>query len=80
MDMDGGLANKIVLAAMLCINVLHISPWKVAQNLFAGAGRYLRDGGRLFVYGPFKREASTPRQAMQLSIKSARGKSRMGRA
>jgi SAM-dependent methyltransferase len=44
------------LAAMLCINVLHISPWTVAQNLIAGAGRYLRDGGRLFVYGPFKRD------------------------
>jgi hypothetical protein len=35
--------------------VLHISPWIVSQNLFAGAGRFLRDGGRLFVYGPFKR-------------------------
>jgi hypothetical protein len=33
---------------MLCINVLHISPWRVAQNLIAG-------DGRLFVYGPFKR-------------------------
>jgi SAM-dependent methyltransferase len=44
------------LAAMLCINVLHISPWAVAQNLIAGAGRYLRDGGRLFLYGPFMRD------------------------
>jgi SAM-dependent methyltransferase len=44
------------LAAMLCINVLHISPWAVSQNLIAGAGRYLRDGGRLFVYGPFMRD------------------------
>ena len=44
-----------VLAAMLCINVLHISPWRVAQNLIAGAGRYLAANGRLFVYGPFKR-------------------------
>jgi len=43
------------LAAMLCINVLHISPWRVAQNLIAGAGRYLAANGRLFVYGPFKR-------------------------
>jgi hypothetical protein len=41
---------------MLCINVLHISPWRVSQNLFAGAGRLLRAGGRLFVYGPFKRD------------------------
>ena len=45
-----------LLIAMLCINVLHISPWTVAQNLVAGAGRYLRDGGRLLVYGPFKRD------------------------
>jgi SAM-dependent methyltransferase len=43
------------LAAMLCINVLHISPWWVSQNLFSGAGRLLRADGRLFVYGPFMR-------------------------
>lgn len=43
------------LAAMLCINVLHISPWDVSKNLFAGAGRFLRKHGLLFVYGPFRR-------------------------
>ena len=43
------------LAAILCINVLHISPWRVSQNLIAGAGRSLCPDGRLFVYGPFKR-------------------------
>ena len=41
------------LTAILCINVLHISPWRVSQNLFTGAGRLLRDDGRLFLYGPF---------------------------
>ncbi len=46
------------LAAILCINVLHISPWAVAQNLIAGAGRFLRTNGRLFVYGPFKRDGA----------------------
>jgi len=51
---DGGGS----LAAMLCINTLHISPWNVSQNLFAGAGRLLRPGGRLFVYGPFKRDGA----------------------
>ncbi len=40
---------------MVCNNVLHISPWAVSQNLFAGAGRLLRGGGHLFIYGPFKR-------------------------
>jgi hypothetical protein len=43
------------LAAMLCVNVLHISPWVVAENLIGGAGRHLADDGRLFVYGPFMR-------------------------
>jgi SAM-dependent methyltransferase len=44
------------LAAILCINVLHISPWRVSQNLMAGAGRLLRPDGHLFIYGPFKRD------------------------
>jgi SAM-dependent methyltransferase len=48
----GGPAN---LLAVFCANVIHIAPWRVAEGLVAGAGRYLRDGGRLFLYGPFKR-------------------------
>jgi len=44
------------LAAMFCVNVLHISPWRVSQNLLSGAGRLLRADGRLFVYGPFMRD------------------------
>jgi hypothetical protein len=43
-------------AAMLCANVLHISPWAVSEGLFGGAARYLRPDGRLFVYGPFMRD------------------------
>src|SRR5215475_13724904 len=44
------------LLALFCANVIHIAPWRVAQGLFAGAGRALRDDGRLFLYGPFKRD------------------------
>lgn len=46
------------LAGMLCCNVVHISPWTVAQNLMAGAGRFLQDDGRLFLYGPFMRDGA----------------------
>jgi SAM-dependent methyltransferase len=46
------------LTAILCINVLHIAPWRVAQNLIASAGRLLREEGRLFVYGPFMRDGA----------------------
>jgi SAM-dependent methyltransferase len=49
----GGPAN---LLAVFCANVIHIAPWRVAEGLFAGAGRYLRADGRLFLYGPFKRD------------------------
>src|SRR5436309_2393653 len=44
------------LLAVFCANVVHIAPWRVAEGLFAGAARYLRADGRLFLYGPFKRD------------------------
>jgi SAM-dependent methyltransferase len=46
------------LTAIVCINVLHISAWPVSHNLIAGAGRYLRDDGRLLIYGPFMRDGA----------------------
>jgi hypothetical protein len=53
------------LLAILCINVLHISPWHVSEHLLAGAPRLLCPEGRLFVYGPFKRggEHTSPSNA-----------------
>ena len=48
-------AGPAKLLAVFCANVIHIAPWRVAEGLFAGAGRYLRADGRLFLYGPFKR-------------------------
>jgi hypothetical protein len=44
------------LLAVFCANVIHVAPWRVAEGLFAGAGRYLAGGGLLFLYGPFKRD------------------------
>ncbi len=41
--------------AMVCCNMIHIAPWAAAEGLFAGAGRYLKPGGGLYLYGPFKR-------------------------
>ena len=53
-EMHDGSGPKNLLA-VFCANVIHIAPWRVAEGLFAGAGRYLPAGGRLFLYGPFKR-------------------------
>jgi SAM-dependent methyltransferase len=44
------------LLAVFCANVIHIAPWRVAEGLIAGAARALRPEGRLFLYGPFKRD------------------------
>jgi len=41
---------------VFCANVVHIAPWRVAECLFAGTARYLRSEGRVFLYGPFKRD------------------------
>jgi len=57
-DWDVGLPARDRLLAILCINVLHISPWRVTENLLAGAGRRLAPDGHIFVYGPFMREGA----------------------
>jgi SAM-dependent methyltransferase len=51
---DGRAPGKLL--AVFCANVIHISPWRVAEGLVAGAARHLREDGRLFLYGPFKRD------------------------
>lgn len=39
--------------AVLSINMVHISPWKSALGLIAGAARALPPGGPLILYGPW---------------------------
>ena len=39
--------------AVVCINMVHISPWAATEGLMAGAERVLTPGGRLFLYGPY---------------------------
>ncbi len=42
--------------AIVAINMIHISPWEATLGLFAGAARLVREGGVLFLYGPYKRD------------------------
>ena len=42
--------------AMVCINVIHISPWEATLALMQGAGALLPPGGVLVTYGPYRRE------------------------
>jgi SAM-dependent methyltransferase len=42
-------------SAVLCVNVLHVSPPECVEALCRGAARVLPAGGPLAVYGPFSR-------------------------
>ncbi|MBU4040501.1 MAG: DUF938 domain-containing protein [Alphaproteobacteria bacterium] len=47
------------LQAVVCINMVHISPWAATEGLMALAGSRLAAGGLLVLYGPY-REAEVP--------------------
>jgi SAM-dependent methyltransferase len=40
--------------AVVCINMIHIAPWLACEGLMRGAGRVLRAGGVLYLYGPYR--------------------------
>lgn len=52
-------ASDVVLpmeeaAAMICVNVIHISPWDATEGLMRNAARLLPQGGPLYLYGPYR--------------------------
>ncbi|WP_165853457.1 DUF938 domain-containing protein [Aurantiacibacter aquimixticola] len=60
-------------AAILCVNMIHISPPEATRGLLAGAGRLLNQGAPLILYGPFfEREVETAPSnlAFDASLKS----------
>lgn len=46
---------QLPIAAIVNINMIHISAWEMCKHLMAGAERVLPAGGVLYLYGPFKR-------------------------
>ncbi|WP_424360709.1 DUF938 domain-containing protein [Methylocystis parvus] len=41
--------------AVICINMVHISPWRATEGLFYNASAILPAGAPLYLYGPYKR-------------------------
>lgn len=59
--------------AILCINMVHISPWTATVGLMKGAGRLLPFGGPLILYGPYRRaevETAPSNEAFDASLKA----------
>jgi len=50
-----GVEAEAPFDAVVSINMIHIAPWDAGLGLLAGAGRLLKPGGVLFLYGPFMR-------------------------
>lgn len=58
LDLEAASANWPIARAdaVLCINMIHISPWAATEGLMTGSSRILPRNGLLFLYGPYKRE------------------------
>ena len=59
--------------AVLCINMVHISPWGATLALLDGAARVLPSGAPLYLYGPYRRggvETAPSNEAFDRSLKA----------
>lgn len=59
--------------ALLCINMVHISPWSATVGLMRGAGRLLAAGAPLFLYGAYRRagvETAPSNEAFDASLRT----------
>jgi cyclase len=44
------------VAAVICLNMIHIAPPSATEALLRGASRVMSSGGILFLYGPYRRQ------------------------
>ncbi len=59
---------------IVCINMVHISPWAATKGLFAGAAKLLATGAPLFLYGPFREtgvETAPSNETFHTSLRAA---------
>lgn len=56
LNLDATLATWPVMKAdaIICINMVHISPWEATVGLMRHAHSILPDGGLLYLYGPYR--------------------------
>ena len=53
LDVRAGQWPVPLADAILCINMVHISPWAATAGLMRGAARLLQPGSPLYLYGPY---------------------------
>jgi SAM-dependent methyltransferase len=75
LSLDAAEADWPVAAAdaILCVNMVHISPWEATLGLMRGAGRLLAKGAPLILYGPYRQRdlpTAESNEAFDVSLKS----------
>ena len=59
--------------ALVCINMVHISPWSATQGLMRGAERLLAPGAPLYLYGAYRQagvETAPSNEAFDADLKA----------
>ena len=74
-ELDACLANWPIASAqaIVCINMVHISPWSATEGLMHGANRLLETGAPLYLYGPYRQagiETAASNEAFDQSLRS----------
>lgn len=60
---------------MICINMVHISPWSATQGLIQTAAKKLKPGGYLFLYGPYRVGGACVESNLYVNVTSATARS-----
>ena len=64
--------TSVELKVVVAINLIHIAPWSCCQSLVEQASDHLPIGGRLILYGPFRRNGlhtSSSNEAFDQSLR-----------
>ncbi|CAN0280039.1 unnamed protein product [Discosporangium mesarthrocarpum] len=59
--------------AMMCINMIHISPWDATEGLMRNAAKLLTPGAPLYLYGPYRiggSHTASSNEAFDASLRS----------
>lgn len=73
-ELDASVPWPVIYAdAIVCINMVHISPWEATIGLLDGAAKILPENGILYLYGPYRRRGIPTvesNESFDLSLKS----------
>ena len=73
LDTENSSWNIADVTAVLCINMVHISPWEASIGLFHNVAKLLPIGAPFYLYGPFIRSdvvTASSNVAFEASLKS----------